>query len=233
MTPPRVYKDLKPKHRYQSDHCWLTLMKKGYHPKTGLHKPTVSVAEHNEYLLEQALVSGKLELDGWSYPVISWKFVSRTAYDNFDTVRAVYELELGVDGLPVKKYRYSIDDEKNYGLGATRVGHNVRVGEILACLLKKSVLFDGVNHEVMISVPYYHMDMVCYELKSGVMNFNHMLYLVLRWEEIEKKTALKKDGTPYFSRNRNILIRFKAPGRRMQYERERRKSVIDEMLEHV
>lgn len=230
----RVYKDLQPRHRYQSNDFWITLIKKGYHPKTGAHKPTISVTDYNEYLLEAQLASGKFVLDGWSYPVLEWKFISRTHHDRYDTVNCIYELALDTSAIPVDKYKYQRpDDEQFCGVRDARVSRNYRVGGPLVRLIKKRALFDGMHHELVISAPYYHVDMIKSNLKSGAIEFHHMLYLVSNWEEIPRQTALKKDGTPYFSRSQYIKIVLKAPGRKIQYNHERRPSILDEMFENV
>lgn len=235
MKSQRQYKDLKPKHRYKSNDFWCTLVKKGWHPKTGTHRPTISVMDYNEYLLEAQLASGKFEFDGWSYPVIEWKFISRTHYDVYDSTRCIYELVLGMAGIPIKKSIYQIpDDEKCCGVGGSKTGNNYRIGGVLARLVKKSVcVAGGAYHAPMVSIPYYHYDYLKMQLSSGVIEFNHMLYLVIGWEDVPRKTALKKDGTPYVSRNKYISMKLKTPGRRVQYNHERRKSLLDEMFEDV
>lgn len=231
----RTYKDLKRKRRYQSTTFWVTLMKKGYHPKTGAHKPTISVIDHSEYLLEQQLQAGKLVLDGLSYPVICWKCVSRTHYDLYDKVRCIYEITLGMSALPVKKFQYNRPDtESQCGVASAKVGNCYHVNQYRGKLVKKNVCVDGTHHIVVVSMEHYHYDALEYQLKTNdVVAFNHMLYLVLDREKIIRKAATKKDGTPYFHRKVYLQLKLKTPGRRIQYDHEKPKSVLDEMFEDV
>lgn len=230
----RTYKELKPRHRYQSSDFWFTLTKKGYHPKTGTHKPTISVVDHNEYLLEAQLNSGKFELDGWSYPVIEWSFISRTRDDIYDSTHCVYQLILGTDGIPVPKYTYrKPDDEHDYGVGGTRVKSNYRVSGVLVTLLKKRALVDDSHHEVVVSVNDYHDYLFKHNAQSGVIEFNHMLYLIKEFTEIPRKAALKKDGTPYYSRTKHYKLLLRVPGRKIFGYLDQRYSKLDEMLNDV
>lgn len=234
MKKLRKYSDLKPKKRYKSDNFFCTLVKKGYHPKNGAHSPTISLMDYNEYLLEAQLASGKFELDGWIYPVISWKFISRIHDDVYDSTRCVYELVLGMDATPVESLQYKPDDEKWYGVCGSKTGNNYRIGGVTARLIKKSPCVTGGNyHTPVVSIPYYNYCYLKTQLNSGVIEFNHMLYLVLDWEDVPRKTTLKKDGTPYVIRNNYISMKLKTPGRRVQQNHERKPNVLDEMFEDV
>lgn len=231
----RVYKDLKPKHRYQSGDFWVTLVKKGYHPKTAAHKPTISVTDYNEYLLEEQLHSGNFDLDGWSYPVLEWKFISRTYHEMYDYTKCVYELTLDMSALPIHKYRCARPDtEHDCGVSGARVKNGYAINGYRSRLVKRLVNVDQSHHVIVVSMDYYHYDALKWHLKTNdVISFNHMLYLVLDYEEVPRKAALKKDGTPYFSSKVYAQFKLKAPGRKIQYEHERRKSVLDEIFEDV
>jgi hypothetical protein len=232
---PRVYKDLRSKHRYQSSSFWVTLVKKGYHPRTGAHKPTVSVADYNDYLLEAQLNAGFFEFDGWSYPVISWSLVGRVHDDRYDYTRCFYELVLGTTALPARKpERIILDNERGYGVQDAKTRHCYRISNYRCKLVKKSVNVDQSHHVIVVSMKYYHYDALKYWLKTNdVVSFNHMLYLVLGCEDIPRHGALKKDGTPYCSNNVYVQLKLKAPGRKIQYDHERPRSILDEILENV
>lgn len=228
------YKDLRPRKRYVCNGFWCTLLKKGYHPKAGVHTPQISVLEHSAYQLEAELRSGKLQLSGYSYPVLGWTYVHCIHDDIYDSIRCVYDLVLGMGGIPIPKAKSNVVRvEDEHGVAAARVKNCYRIAGVLCRLLKKNIDDGRGWHEPIISVRDYHQYLIKSELNSGTIDFNHMLYLVLDWEIVPQKAAIKKDGTPYYHSTIMMKIRLKTPGRKIVYDHQRPKSKIDNLLANV